>query len=303
MDINKATDWCHNLVLVRKPNGKLRVCLDPHTINRALRFNVHNAHTFQDIVSSLGTISKVSKIDGNSGFWTLPMNVDSQLLTTFNTPWGQFCFNKMPFGLNQAQCFFQYYMDLNFQGINPTTNIIADDVMIHGGTDEEHDHHLIQVLNKCHEIGLKLNPDKCELGQTSVKLYGNVVSNQGLKPVPKKVDVIVKMPAPKDKIQLTSFLRMCQYLSPYIPRLSDVTSTLRELNKNNVDFQWNATYDRTFRQAKLHVANAVTLKYFEPQAPIIIECDASGVGVGGVLLQNSHPVTFISQVLTDTQKR
>ena len=113
LDINKAMDWCHNLVLVRKPNGKLRVCLDPHTINKALRFNVHNARTFQDIVSNLGTISKVSKIDANSGYWTLPMNEESQLLTTFNTPWGQFCFIKMPFGLNQAQYFFQYYMELS----------------------------------------------------------------------------------------------------------------------------------------------------------------------------------------------
>ena len=58
-----------------------------------------------------------------------------------------------------------------------------------------------------------------------------------------------------------------------------------------------------FRQPKLHVANAVTLKYFKPQTPIVTECDASGVGVGGVLLQNGHPVTFISQALTDTQKR
>ena len=132
LDINEATDWCHNLVLVRKPNGKLRVCLDSCTINRALQFNVHNAHMFQDIVSNLGTVSKVSKMDTNSGFWTLPMNDESQLLTTFNTPWGQFCFTKMPFGLNQAQYFFQYYMDLNFQGINPTTNIIVDDIMIHG---------------------------------------------------------------------------------------------------------------------------------------------------------------------------
>ena len=193
-------------------------------------------------------------------------------------------------------------MDLNFQGINHTTNIIADDVMIHGSTDEEHDCHLLQLLNKCHEVGLKLNPDKCEFRQTSVKFYGNVVSDQGLKPDPKKVDVIVKMPAPKHKTQLASFLRMCQYLSPYIPSLSDVTSTLRELNKKNIYFQWNATYGKAFRQAKLHVANAVTLKYFDPQAPIVIECDASGVGVGGVLLQHGQPVTFISQALTETQK-
>ena len=106
LDINKATDWCHNLVLVRKPNGKLRVCLDPHTINKALRFNVHNACTFQDIVLNLGNVSKVSETDANSGFWMLPVNAESQLLITFNTPWGHYCFTKMPFGLNQAQYFY-----------------------------------------------------------------------------------------------------------------------------------------------------------------------------------------------------
>ena len=161
-----------------------------------------------------------------------------------------YCFMKMPFGLNQAQYFFQYYMDLHFDGINETTNIIADDVVIHG---------------------------------ESVK--------------------IVKMPPPQNKTDLASFLGMCNYLSPYIPRLSDVTSTLHELNKKNMDFVWNATYDRAFRQAKLHVANAVTLKYFNPQAPLVIEYDTSGVGIGVVLLQEGQPITFISQALTDTQKR
>ena len=107
LDINEATDWCHSLILVRKPNGKLRVCLDPRTINKALRFNVHIARTFQDITTSIRRVCKISKIDANSGFWTLPMDEASQLLTTFNTPWGHYCFMKMPFGLNQAQYFFQ----------------------------------------------------------------------------------------------------------------------------------------------------------------------------------------------------
>ena len=74
LDINEATDWCHNLVLVRKPNGKLRVCLDPQTINKALQFNVHNARTFQDVTSLIRKVTKVSKIDANNGFWTLPMD-------------------------------------------------------------------------------------------------------------------------------------------------------------------------------------------------------------------------------------
>ena len=231
------------------------------------------------------------------------MNEESQLLTTFNTPWGRFCFNKMPFSLNQVQYFFQYYMDLNFQNINSTTNIIADNVMIHGNCDEQHNKHLLQVLNRCREIGLKLNPDKCEFGQTSVTFCGNVASDQGLRPDPRKVNVIVKTPPPQNKTELTSFLGMCNYLSIYVPRLSYVTSTLQELNRKNVDFTWNATYDKAFRQAKLHVANAVTLKYLKPQATITIECNASGVGVGGVLLQNGHPVSLLLVRHSQTLRR
>ena len=76
----------------------------------------------------------MSKIDAKSGFWTLNMDGQSQLVMTFNTPWGQYHFTKMPFGLNQVQYFFQCYMDQHFQDINSTTNVIADDVMIHGET-------------------------------------------------------------------------------------------------------------------------------------------------------------------------
>ena len=302
LDINKATDWYHNLVLVRKPNGKLHVCLDPHTINKALRFNVHNARTFQGVMSSIRKVTKVSKIDANSGFWTLQMDNQSQLLTMFNMPLGRYCFVKMPFRINQTQYFFQFYMDAHFQDINSTTIVIADNVMIHGESDAQHDMHLLQVLNKCREIGLKLNPEKCQFGEKEVRFYGNIISSAGVKPDQMKVDIILKMPSPKLKLKLASFLGLCNYLSTYIPRLSDVTTTLRQLNKKSVKFVWNPTYEKVFRQEKLHVANAVTLHYFNPEQSIVLECDASGNGVRGTLLQNGQPVIFISQALTDTQR-
>lgn len=246
LDINKAKDWCHNLVLVHKPSGKLRVCLDPRTINSALRFNVHNSRTFQDVTSSIRRVSKVSKIDANSGLWTLPMDEESQLLMMFNTPWGRYCFTKMPFGLNQAQYFFQYYMDCHFQDINSTTNVIADDIMIHSETEDQHDKHLLQVLNKFHEIGLKLNPDKCMFGESEVKFYCNIISKDGVKPDPSKVDIIIKMPVPTNKTELASFLGMCNYLGPYIPCLSHITEILRQLTKKSAGFTWNQMYDRAF---------------------------------------------------------
>ena len=103
------------------------------------------------------------------------------------------------------------------------------------------------------------------------------------------------MSSPKSKLELASFLGMCNYLSMYIPRLSNVTTALRQLNKKKVDFAWNPTYEKAFKLAKLHVANAVTLHYFDPEKHIVLECDASGNGVGGTLLQDGQPVIFISQ--------
>ena len=97
LDINEAIGWVHTLIIMIKPNGKLCVCLDPRTLNSVLCHNVHNAKRFVDIISKIKGFQYVSKIDADSGFWTLPLDLSSQLLITFDTPWGRFCFLKLPF--------------------------------------------------------------------------------------------------------------------------------------------------------------------------------------------------------------
>ena len=142
---------------------------------------MHNAQRFIDIIAQIRGFTHCSRIDANSRFWTLPLDAISQLLTTFDTPWGLYCFLKLPFGLCESQYFFQFYMDLNFKVINRDTHIIADDVLIVGNadlsSDRSHGYHLIQVLNKCHEIGLKLNPDKCIFKSTRVLFFGHLVTS------------------------------------------------------------------------------------------------------------------------------
>ena len=98
LDINKASDWVHALVLVVKPNGKLHVCLDPRTLNSVVWHNIHNAWRFVDIIAEIRGFMYCSKINANSEFWALPLDVISQLLTTFDTPWGQYYFLKLPCG-------------------------------------------------------------------------------------------------------------------------------------------------------------------------------------------------------------
>ena len=131
------------------------------------------------------------------------MDTESQLLTTFDTPWRHYCFLKLPFRLCESQYFFQFYIDLNFKSINKGTHIIANDVLIVGNGKETqakltdtHDYQLLQVLNKSREISLKLNADKCTFKSSQVLFYGHLVSNVGLKADSKKVELIVHMPIP-----------------------------------------------------------------------------------------------------------
>ena len=131
-------------------------------------------------------------------------------------------------------------MDLNFKAINEGTHIITDDMLIVGNdssTSKSLDCHLIQVLNKCHEIGLKLNLDKCIFKSTQVLFFGHLVTSDGLKLDPKKINAIINMPAPQNKAQLQSFVGLCNYLSCYVQHLTDVLSPLRALTIKSIEFQ------------------------------------------------------------------
>ena len=162
----------------------------------------------------------------------------SQLLTAFDIPLGRYCFLKLPFGLCELQYFFQFYMDFNFKAINKGIHIIANDILIVGNADPSsagsHDQRLIQVLNKCHEISLKLNPDKCIFKKQQVLFYGHLVTSDSLKPDPNEINAIANMPAPQNKTQLQSFIGLCNYLTCYIPHLTDVLSSLRALTVKSI---------------------------------------------------------------------
>ena len=128
----------------------------------------------------------VSKINANSRFWTHPLDPSSQLLTTFYTPLGRFCFMKLPFRLCESQYFFQYYIDLNCKNLT-NAHIIANDILIIGSDlgpsdDCDHDRCLIRVLNQCQEVGLKLYAAKCIFKAKQVVFYGHLVHTRGLSP-------------------------------------------------------------------------------------------------------------------------
>ena len=300
--VTEPTDWVSSLAYSWKADGDLRTCLNPTHLNKAIRQDHYRTPTLEEITHELAGSTKFTKVDGSSSYYCIVLDYESSLLTTFNTHRGRFCFVCLPFGLACAQDIFQRIMDQILDRCEGVIGI-ADDIIIHGKDDAEHDRRLHKFMKVTREHGLVLNKKKCEVKSNSVKFFGCVYDKHRAHPDPSKVSAIKEMPAPQNKGELQSFLGMVTYLSPFIPQLSSHTATLRGLLKTDVEYNWDATYQVAFDKLKSLVCEDTTLRYFNTKKPVTIQVDASGKGLGAALIQDDGPVAFASKVLTPTEQR
>ncbi len=180
---------------------------------------------------------------------------------------------------------------------------IADDIVVHAATEEEHDRQLRQLMTVARKYGLVFNPKKAYVKATSIIFFGSIYDKDGVHPDPQKVTAIQRMSSPKNVKQLQEFLGMVTYLGPFIPHLSKLTAPLRELLKSTSEFTWNASYEAAFQKIKDAIMIDTTLRYFDTNEPVTIQVDASQTGLGAALVQDGKPVAFASKALTDIKKR
>ena len=143
--VEKPTDWVSSMVVVEKPNGKLRICLDPQHLKKAIKREHYQLPTTEDITTRMAYAKWFSKLDANHGCWQIALDPESQLLTTFNTPFGRYCLCICtPFEIKSAQEVFQKRMNQHFADLEGVETDI-DDILIHGATEAEHDQRLEAV--------------------------------------------------------------------------------------------------------------------------------------------------------------
>ena len=184
-------------------------------------------------------------------------------------------------GLCNAGDLFESALCELLSGLPGVTNI-ADDILVYGSTQEEHDD-VICFLEWCLEINLHLNPNKVKINCTSLPFFGMVLTESGIKPDPTKVEVIHNWSTPKNITELLWFLGSVNYLSQFILELSCLRKPFQTLVKKDSEFVWTAEHDRAFAEVKLAVSKDCLL-FYDPQKPLYIECDASKQGIGCVLL-------------------
>ncbi|RVE62485.1 hypothetical protein OJAV_G00157530 [Oryzias javanicus] len=296
----EPTEWVNSMVTVTKPN-KVRICIDPQDLNTAIKREHYPLKTIEEVVAEMPNARYFSVLDANHGFWQIQLDEESSHLCTFNTPFGRYRFNRLPFGISSAPEVFQRCIARHLEGLEGVVNVI-DDILVWGESIEQHDRRLRKLLERIRSINLKLNKSKCKIRMTEITYIGHVLSEKGLKPDPEKVRAIQNMPAPEDKAALQRFTGLLQYLSKFIPNLSDISAPLRKL-EGNMEWHWGAEQQQSFDKLKALVSQAPVLKYYDVNKPVTLSVDASSEGLGAVLLQEGQPVAYGSRALTDCQKR
>ncbi|XP_046862058.1 uncharacterized protein K02A2.6-like [Xenia sp. Carnegie-2017] len=299
--VEKPTEWVSSMVTVEKPN-KLRIFIDSRHLNEAIQREHYPLLTIEEVVSRLPGAKIFSVFDAASGFWQIPLDEDSSYLTTFNTPFGRYKFNRLPFGISSAPEVFQKAMHQLFERVNGC-EIIMDDILVWGTTEKEHDERIINVLNRAREINLKLKKEKTKVKVTNVDYMGHKITSDGLQSDPEKIKAILSMPIPKYKKDLQRFLGMVQYLAKFIPYLSETASPLRDMLKKGNDWCWLDQHQIVYDRIKKSCGEHPVLQFYDVSKDVTSSVDASMSGLGAVCLQNGKSVAYASRALTECQKK
>ena len=295
------TDWISPMLVRHKKDGALRICMDPRKLNVALRREHFPLPEMDDVLSSIGTAKYFSCLDLNMGFWQLPLDDASSKLCTMATPFGRYSHLRLPFGIAPAPEIFHCVVSFALSGLSGVISYI-DDILIFADTQEEHDRRLAAVLSRLQDRHFTINESKCSFGKREVIFLGYHIADGTVRPNPAKVAALAAMPSPQDKADLRRLLGLLTYFSPFVPYFSNVSEPLRRLQATDVAWEWTTEQETVLRGLTAHLLRSPVLRIFDPHLPTTLATDASGIGLGAVLLQQQLPVAYASRTLTSAER-
>ena len=277
--------------------------MDPRDLNEALEREPYYTCSIEEIMGKFHGMTRFTIADSNKGYWMIELDPESRKYTMMALDIGRFQWTQLPMDSIVAQDVFQRKLDAIFLSIPGVTGI-ADDMIIYWRTNLEHDQHLVNflVLVLVWKNTLALNPDKMQFRLPQVSFFGHQWSAKGLSPDPKKIVAVKRMNLPQDVEMMRSFLGLVNYLYRFSPCLAELSKPLRQICRQNMEFELTESVCVAFSRTKEEISKNVTLPYFNPRSATTLQTDASKKGLGAVILQDSKPVMFASRALSLSER-
>ena len=293
------------VLLVKKPDGTWRFCVDYRALNAITVRNAHALPRIDDLLDRIQGAKYFSSMDLLQGFYQMPLPEHDRPKTAFKTTFGHFEFRVVAMGLCNAPSVFQRMMNSIFRDqLNKSVLIYLDDILVFSKTLEEHIQHLQQVFDTIRKNQLSLKVNKCHFFQEELKFLGHIISKEGIKPDAEKVKVVLDWPTPVKQTDVRAFLGLTQYFRRFIRNYAAIAGPLTDLTKLEYKKRliWNPRAEAAFQELKKILCTAPLLKVPDFSRPFTVVSDASLVGLGGVLLQDNQPCAFESKKFTPTER-
>nr|KYP64946.1 Retrovirus-related Pol polyprotein from transposon 17.6 [Cajanus cajan] len=302
------TTWLANVVLVRKNNGKWRMCTDYTDLNKACPKDAYPLPCIDRLVDGASGHSIFSFLDAYSGYNQIRMHSADEEKTAFITESANFCYKVMPFGLKNAGATYQRLMDKVFQGqIGRNIEIYVDDMVVKSNSLSGHLADLAEIFGELRKHNMRLNPEKCTFGVKGGKFLGFMLSARGIEANRDRCQAGLDMRSPSNLKELQRLSRRLVALSRFLPRLGDKISPMTKLLRKASAFSWDGQCEAAFATLKTTLATSPTLTKPDPLSPLLVYLAVSEEAISSVLVQEKEgtqaPIYFISRQLQDSETR
>ena len=299
--------WGFNMVLVDKPNGRKRVCVNFKKLNKVTKKDKFPMPNLHQTMGEMKRARKYSKIDLWSGFYQVPMRKEDIEKTAFYTPDGLYEFLVMPFGLCNAPATFQRLMNKVLKDyIGKICHVYMDDIIIFSDTEEEHLKHIRIIFQTLKNHGLFLKLQKCEFLKDEMTFLGHKIGKDGIRSDPKKIEAIVKLPPPRNVREVRKILGMCGWHRKFIEGYAKIAMPLWELTSDKEPFVWDERKQKAFDILKEKLISAPIMAHPILDQPYRLYTDASDEGLGATLTQiqegKEKVIAYGSKALGKSQK-
>jgi hypothetical protein len=281
--------WAAPVVIVIKKNGEIRVCVDYRKLNSITKKDSFPMPRIDDTLDKLYGKKFFSTLDLASGYYQIELEESAKEKTAFVIEDHLYQFTRMPFGLCNGPPTFQRLMNYALRDVlGKKALVYLDDVIIFSDTFEQHLKDLREVFELIREAKLTLKFKKCQFLQRSVNYLGHVITAEGIKPDPAKIEQIknYKIPASADEVR--SFLGFVGYYRKFSPDFGAIAKPLtRKTHKDMLKqpFTWTEEDQKAFETLRDRLVTPPILAYPNFNEKFLLFTDACDYGIGAVLLQ------------------